>query len=461
MSTPERDPKTAVFSDVGAELGMSALLPKDNTFSFLEPATDPGDLGRLRAVPRAPPTRRGGMGYVFEAEDTHLARRVALKVMRPEFATDLNSRERFLVEARAAAGLTSDYIVTVYQVGMAGDVPFQAIQLLTGESLQDRLQREAPLSVELATLILRHVAEGLAVAHEKGLIHRDIKPANIWLESSRPAGSFRRARILDFGLARADTRETKLTATGMIVGTPHYMAPEQASGQAVDGRSDVFSLGCVAYSMLTGEMAFDGSSTMAVLMALATHTPPDVSAQKPNRAGQVGDSRVGDDGEEPRATPVVGSGAVHRTGCDPERAAGFAPGIGSTFRSHEISSGAAGRPVHRRQCGRSNDCRSWSTRRLRRRGSAMVDLRAGALSLVAVAIALFAVFGKFGRDGAGHNPEGPPPGARANRSLSGSCTRRRERWRSASLRSSMPRFWQSTRSTKRAECWEGHSSRFS
>ncbi|HSQ54481.1 MAG TPA: transporter substrate-binding protein, partial [Gemmata sp.] len=199
--------------------------------------------------------------------------------------------------------------VTIYQVGLEGDVPFQAIQLLTGESLQDRLNRGAPLPVGLACLILRHVAEGLAAAHEKGLIHRDIKPANIWLESTRPGGPFRRARILDFGLARAERGDTQLTSTGTVVGTPHFMAPEQASGLVVDARADLFSLGCVAYSILTGEIAFDGSSTMAVLMALATRTPPRVDEKNPAVPVELADLIAAMLAKEPEGRPAS-AGAI-------------------------------------------------------------------------------------------------------------------------------------------------------
>ncbi len=281
MTVPNRDQATTAFNDPVSQTESGVGKSGEENYSFLEPPVEPGDLGQLAQYRILKLLGAGGMGYVFAAEDTHLARKVALKVMRPEFASDPAFRERFLVEARAAAGLTSDYIVTVYQVGTAGDVPFQAIQLLTGESLQERIQRAAPMPVALSCLILRHAAEGLAVAHEKHLIHRDIKPANIWLESNRPGGSFRRARLLDFGLARSDNRDTKLTATGVIVGTPHFMSPEQASGYPLDGRSDVFSLGCVAYSMLTGQMAFEGTTTMAVLMALASHTPPSLTEKNP------------------------------------------------------------------------------------------------------------------------------------------------------------------------------------
>jgi urea transport system substrate-binding protein len=275
------------------------------TYSFLEPASEPGDLGRLAHYRVLRLLGAGGMGFVFEAEDTQLARRVALKVMKPDLASGMEYRERFLREARAAAAVTSDYIVTVYQVGLAGDVPFQAIQLLTGESLQARLQRAGPLPVGLACLVLRQVAEGLAAAHEKGLTHRDIKPANIWLESARPGGPFRRAKILDFGLARAGGGNTHLTGTGVIIGTPHYMSPEQASAQPLDGRADIFSLGCVAYTMLTGEIAFDGSTTMAIMMALATHTPPLLTAKNPSVPVELSDLVASMMAKEPEGRPAT------------------------------------------------------------------------------------------------------------------------------------------------------------
>jgi urea transport system substrate-binding protein len=221
------------------------------------------------------------MGIVFEAEDTHLLRTVALKVMRPELAASLANRTRFLNEARAAAALTSDHIVTVYQVGQDNDVPFLAMQLLHGEPLDVRISRERKLALIDALIIARQAAVGLACAHEKGLVHRDIKPGNLWLESDRPGGEFHRVRILDLGLVHG-VGGPQLTASGAVVGTPHYMAPEQASGLPVDPRADLFSLGCVLYTMLSGELAFPGQSTMAVLMALATHSPPPLTTLNPS-----------------------------------------------------------------------------------------------------------------------------------------------------------------------------------
>ena len=201
--------------------------------------------------------------------------------MRPKLAAALTNRTRFLKEARAAAALTSDHIVTVYQVGQDNDVPFLAMQLLQGEPLDARLARERRLPVIDAVIIATQTAAGLAAAHDKGLVHRDIKPGNIWLEADRPGGTFRRVRILDLGLVRGTGGGTQLTTDGVVVGTPHFMAPEQAGGQPVDGRADLFSLGCVIYMMLSGKLAFPGQSTMAVLMALANHTPSPLTAVNP------------------------------------------------------------------------------------------------------------------------------------------------------------------------------------
>lgn len=219
---------------------------------------------------------QGGMGTVYLAEDTRLEREVAIKTLRPDLAMNADARERFLREARAAAKLEHDHIIPIYAVGEADGMPFLAMPLLKGESLDALIRRTGgPLPVAVAVRVAREVAMGLAVAHERGLIHRDIKPANIWLEA--PSG---RVKILDFGLAKAaDTdnetdRQPALTASGAIVGTPAYMAPEQASECGVDARSDLFSLGCLLYEMLSGKRAFSGPNTMSILMKLAVQTPP-------------------------------------------------------------------------------------------------------------------------------------------------------------------------------------------
>lgn len=220
------------------------------------------------------PLGSGGMGAVYLAEDVALNRRVALKVMHPALQQDATARERFLREARSAAKLKSDRIVTIYQVGVDAGTPFLAMELLAGESLEQRLTRTGRFDWPKLVRIGRQIAEGLSVAHAEGVIHRDVKPANIWLEEcpNEPSGS--RVKLLDFGLARCAQSNSQLSGSGQMIGTPQYMAPEQALGQSIDARADLFSLGCVLYRMATGLQAFPGDSVLAVLTALATREPP-------------------------------------------------------------------------------------------------------------------------------------------------------------------------------------------
>jgi hypothetical protein len=227
-----------------------------------------GELGRLAHYRVLRPLGAGGMGVVLQAEDVRLHRPVALKVMLPRPDESVAARQRFLREARAAAALKHDHVVTIYHVGEDRGTPFLAMELLEGESLAARLRREGRLPPAEVVRIGREVAEGLAAAHARGLIHRDIKPGNLWLEA--PKG---RVKILDFGLVQAAGEDARLTKSGAVVGTPLYMPPEQARGQPTDGRSDLFSLGGVLYRACTGRRPFPGQDTMSVLMALATVQP--------------------------------------------------------------------------------------------------------------------------------------------------------------------------------------------
>jgi eukaryotic-like serine/threonine-protein kinase len=241
--------------------------------SILSPAQQSGELGRLGRYRVLRVLGQGGMGVVFEAEDEALKRRVALKAMLPTVAANPAARKRFVREAETAAKVRDDYIVPIYDIAEANGVPFIAMPLLVGESLDTKLRSNEPLVVREVLTIGREVALGLAAAHEAGLIHRDIKPGNIWLERTAE-GALKRALILDFGLARLTRDGSELTHSGAILGTPAYMAPEQARGQAVDRRADLFSLGCVLYQMATGRRPFLGADTYSVLSALATETPP-------------------------------------------------------------------------------------------------------------------------------------------------------------------------------------------
>lgn len=247
---------------------VSSMQATDLKFDYLSPALGPDELGWLAHYRVVRVLGEGGMGVVFEAIDTHLQRSIALKVMKPDIAQDEMARQRFLREARATAAVKSDHIVIIHQVGLVREVPFLAMEYLQGEPLDRWLQRNRHPSIAETLRLGIEIARGLASAHALGLIHRDIKPANIWLEA--PSG---RAKILDFGLARISNEQAALTHTGLVLGTPAYMAPEQAEGLSVDARCDLFSLGCVLYELVAGERPFDGATTMAILLAVANKEP--------------------------------------------------------------------------------------------------------------------------------------------------------------------------------------------
>lgn len=236
---------------------------------FLAPPQSAEELGRLGGYRVLRVLGSGAMGVVFEAEDIRLHRRVALKVMKKAIARDDDERERFLKEARAIAKIEHDNIVTIYQVDEDRGVPFLAMKLLVGETLEDRLNRKAPLDPEVVIRFGREICEGLAVAHERGMVHRDIKPANIWIEEGRE-----RIKILDFGLARAvDDAEADEEERNLLIGTPLYMAPEQARGKEIDARADLFSLGSVLYRAATGELPFKGRTARIVITSVLKDTP--------------------------------------------------------------------------------------------------------------------------------------------------------------------------------------------
>lgn len=248
----------------------------DEPTEFLAPPEQPEEIGRLGPYRILAELGRGGMGVVFRAHDPALDRYVALKAMLPRLAAAPAARQRFLREAKSAAGLKHPHVVTIYQVGEDRGAPFLAMEFLDGEPLDNRIRRDGRLALGEVLRIGRESALGLAAAHSRGLVHRDIKPANLWLEG--PTGN---VKVLDFGLARTPAEEVHLTHFGMIVGTPAYMAPEQAESKVVDPRSDLFSLGCVLYQMCTGTLPFRGENTIAVLRALAVHDPPTVGKLRP------------------------------------------------------------------------------------------------------------------------------------------------------------------------------------
>lgn len=244
---------------------------------FLEPTDKPDQLGRLGHFEVEQLLGRGGMGMVLRAFDTHLQRHVAIKVLDPQLADDPTARKRFCREARSAASVTHENVVTIYHVEKeeTSGLPFLVMQVVHGESLQHRLERGGPLPVADILRIGLQTAVGLAAAHEKGLVHRDIKPANILIE----AGSDR-IKLTDFGLARA-AEDVRLTQTGFVTGTPLYMSPEQARGAAVDHRADLYSLGAVLYQMATGDPPFEGDSPLALLRRVEQEDPIPVREVNP------------------------------------------------------------------------------------------------------------------------------------------------------------------------------------
>jgi eukaryotic-like serine/threonine-protein kinase len=220
---------------------------------------------------------RGGMGVVYRAKDRRLKRTVAIKVLPPELAFRSEIKTRFLREAEMAAQLNHPNIVDIYAVDEAGGIVFFVMAYITGDNVAKLLHDHGALSIDQTRRILRDVADALAYAHERGVIHRDIKPDNILIDadSGRPM-------VTDFGIARAVSEgETRLTATGIAIGTPTYMSPEQAAGErAIDGRSDLYSLGILGYQMLSGEPPFVANSTPAILVKHVSERPVPIEQRR-------------------------------------------------------------------------------------------------------------------------------------------------------------------------------------
>jgi serine/threonine protein kinase/formylglycine-generating enzyme required for sulfatase activity/tetratricopeptide (TPR) repeat protein len=249
--------------------------PSHQELEFLAPSEKPGSLGRLDHYEVLEIMGRGGMGVVLKAFDEVLHRVVAVKVLAPQLATNATARKRFVREAQAGAAVCHDHVVTIHGVDEGKAVPYLVMQCVAGLSLQDKLDRDGPLSLQAILRIGMQTAEGLAAAHKQGLVHRDIKPANILLENG-----IERVKITDFGLARA-VDDASITQSGHVAGTPQYMSPEQAHGEAVDHRSDLFSLGSVLYAMCTGRPPFRATGSMAVLKRVCEDTPRPIREVNP------------------------------------------------------------------------------------------------------------------------------------------------------------------------------------
>jgi WD40 repeat protein len=241
---------------------------------FLDPPARPDTLGRLGQYEILEVVGRGGMGIVLKAFDQVLHRVVAVKVLDPARAAGAEARKRFIREAQAAAAVTHDHVVTIHAVH-DGAVPYLVMQFVAGVSLEDKIRRAGALDVAEVLRIGMQVASGLAAAHAQGLVHRDIKPANILLENG-----IQRVKITDFGLARlAD--DAGLTQSGCVVGTPAYMAPEQACAGPLDHRADLFSLGSVLYACCAGQAPFRAPTAIAVLRRVCDDQPTPIRKLNP------------------------------------------------------------------------------------------------------------------------------------------------------------------------------------
>ena len=246
----------------------------------------------------------GGMATVYLARDLKHDRDVALKVLREDLAESLG-KERFLREIRLAAGLTHPHILPVFDSGDAEGFVYYAMPSVEGQSLRDRLMHDRQLPVDDAVRIVSEVAGALDYAHRHGVVHRDIKPENIMLHDGH-------ALVADFGigkavLAAAGRSSATLTQVGVTIGTPAYMSPEQAAGEEVDGRSDLFSLGCVLYELLTGELPFTGATVQAVIASRFIHTPPPIADKRAGVPASVRHAVVQLLGKSPDERPATGA----------------------------------------------------------------------------------------------------------------------------------------------------------
>jgi serine/threonine protein kinase/Leucine-rich repeat (LRR) protein len=272
--------------------GMETADLSTDVSAILSPPQEPGELGRLGAYRVLKVLGAGGMGVVFQAEDPTLKRLVALKTLQPGIAANATARERFLREARAVAAIDDERIVPIHHVGEDRGIPFFAMPLLRGQTLEDRLrssERETAsrtLPVDEAVRIAYEAARGLASAHARGLVHRDVKPGNIFLKDEG-AGVWT-VKLLDFGLARAIDEEMSLTQPGIVAGTPAYIAPEQLAGDVPDERCDLFGLGCVLYRMITGRLPSSATDRLASgVVSRAPVSPAELNPAVPQELADL------------------------------------------------------------------------------------------------------------------------------------------------------------------------------
>ena len=264
--------------------------PESVNQNVTDPATSPlhdepqissskpdGEVARLGHYRILEVLGRGGMGQVFRAEDTRLKRQVALKVMNKKFLATPNSRTRFLEEARAMAAIDDDNVVTIYEVGESAGTPFMAMELLKGTTLEKAARKDKSLAIGDLIDIAKQLISGLSAAHRRGIVHRDVKPGNVWIES--PSG---RVKVLDFGLALVSSPVDSLAESSSVIGTPGYLSPEQARGERLDDRSDLFSAGVVLYELACDKAPFAAKTIPEQLVKILALEPPRPDTINPN-----------------------------------------------------------------------------------------------------------------------------------------------------------------------------------
>lgn len=272
LSETDRDPDP---SDADEQSEASESHSIEFAIDFLKPSDNPDALGRLGSIEIRQFIGRGGNGIVLKGFQPELLRLVAVKVMAPHLATSAAARKRFAREARAAAAVVHPNVMPILHVDSAGQLPFLVMPYVDCESLQDRLDRDGSLPLLDVLQIGLQIARGLAAAHAQGLVHRDVKPANILLERG-----VERVMLTDFGLART-ADDASLTRSGLIAGTPQFMSPEQARGDNVDARSDLFSLGSVMYAMCTGRSPFRAETIYGTLRRVTDRVPRPATELNP------------------------------------------------------------------------------------------------------------------------------------------------------------------------------------
>lgn len=276
LAKPPSDLSSAGGTVATDDLRVDQAGTADISLDFLEPSDNPERLGTLGAYEIMDIVGRGGMGIVLKGFDPKLNRVVATKVLAPELAANATARRRFLREAQSAAAISHDHVVTIYAIHDDGELPFIVMEYISGQSLQQRIDRSGPLESKEILRIGKQIAAGLAAAHAEGLIHRDIKPANILLENG-----IEKVKVTDFGLARA-TDDFQITRTGVVAGSPQYMSPEQANGETLDCRADLFSLGGVLYTMGTGHSPFRAENVVAAIRRVCDDVPPPLTETNPD-----------------------------------------------------------------------------------------------------------------------------------------------------------------------------------